>query len=72
MWVCVKSTRFLGRVGSSLSWNVVYWRQMLRDEYNLAKDMTDYPLWYTLANFTNTGATRLEGRIQPPDSDIKV
>jgi len=40
MWVCVKSTRFLGRVGSSLSWNVVYWSsptlapQDWRVEYN--------------------------------------
>lgn len=27
MWICVQSQHFVGRLGSSLSWNVVYWRQ---------------------------------------------
>lgn len=62
MWVCVKSDMFLGRLGSSLSWNVIYWRNVLKDEYGL-QDAHIAPLWYTLEKFTTTGAARPEGKI---------
>ncbi len=62
MWTCVRSDMFLGRLGSSLSWNVVYWRQVLVSEYKLPGRYVDSPLWYALENFTTTGAVRLEGR----------
>ena len=62
MWVCVRSDIFLGRLGSSLSWNVVYWRQVLVDDYGLSRNYVDEPMWYALENFTTTGAVRLEGR----------
>eukprot|EP00171_Calliarthron_tuberculosum_P014903 IDg14903t1 len=58
MWVCVKSDMFLGRLGSSLSWNIVYWRKALADDYGLDKHIVQQPLWYALSNFTTTGATR--------------
>lgn len=61
MWVCVKSDWFVGRLGSSLSWNVVYWRQALQEEYGLEKRVVDTPLWYTLRDCSNTGAVRDEG-----------
>lgn len=61
MWVCVKSDSFLGRLGSSLSWNVVYWRQALAKEYGLDEDKVRSPLWYSLSNFTTTQAVRNEG-----------
>lgn len=63
MWVCVKSDVFLGRLGSSLSWNTVYWRQALREEYELSWEIVDRPLWYALRDFTTTGASRHEGHI---------
>lgn len=63
MWVSVKSDMFLGRLGSSLSWNVVYWRQVLKDEYGLQSDNIT-PSWYTLEMFTTTGAARAEGKSQ--------
>lgn len=31
MWTCVRSHVFIGRLGSSLSWNVVYWREALQE-----------------------------------------
>ncbi len=61
MWVCVRSDIFLGRLGSSLSWNVVYWRQVLKDEYRLSSENIA-PIWYTLDKFTTTGAARAEGK----------
>lgn len=61
MWICVKSDRFLGRLGSSLSWNTVYWRQALQAEYKLLPEQVSPPLWYTLRNFTTTSASRHEG-----------
>lgn len=61
MWVCVKSDMFLGRLGSSMSWNVVYWRQVLAPDYALHDESVHQPLWYALSNFTTTGAMRYEG-----------
>lgn len=61
MWTCVKSDMFLGRLGSSLSWNTVYWRQALREEYDLLPENVDRPLWYILGNFTDRNANRTEG-----------
>eukprot|EP00177_Eucheuma_denticulatum_P007630 GFKZ01013882.1.p1 GENE.GFKZ01013882.1~~GFKZ01013882.1.p1 ORF type:complete len:479 (-),score=46.15 GFKZ01013882.1:393-1829(-) len=63
MWVCVKSDMFIGRLGSSLSWNTVYWRQGLQEEYSLNKSLVAHPLWYSLPDFTTTGATRNEGNL---------
>lgn len=66
MWVCVKSDMFLGRLGSSLSWNIAYWRQALWPDYGLNDPSVQQPLWYSLSNFTTTGATRLEGEVGSP------
>lgn len=63
MWVSVKSDWFVGRLGSSLSWNVVYWRQALQEEYALEKGVVERPLWYTLKDFSNSGAARDEGDV---------
>ena len=63
MWVCVKSKYFVGRLGSSLSWNVVYWRQALREEYSLENAVVDSPLWYTLESFSKNGKSRNEGPV---------
>lgn len=61
LWACVKSDLFLGRLGSSLSWNVVYWRQALRKEFGFDQWVVDNPLWYELANFSTRGVSRKEG-----------
>lgn len=63
MWVCVKSDMFLGRLGSSLSWNTVYWRQALWRQYHLEEHVVQQPLWYELSNFTTTAARRREGPV---------
>lgn len=68
MWVCVKSDMFIGRLGSSLSWNTVYWRQGLQDEYSLDSKFVAQPLWYSLPDFTTTGATRNEGNLHGSNS----
>lgn len=62
MWACVRSEAFMGRLGSSLSWNVMYWRQVLRDEYGLSEGNVQ-PVWYQLEDFTTTGAKRSEGKL---------
>lgn len=61
MWICVKSEVFLGRLGSSLSWNAVFWRQALAGEDGLDTEVVRNPLWYSLSNLTTTGAERYEG-----------
>ncbi|PXF44002.1 hypothetical protein BWQ96_06235 [Gracilariopsis chorda] len=61
MWVCVRSHLFAGRLGSSLSWNVVMWRMALRDQYGLESRVVNSPLWYTLENIATTGVKRKEG-----------
>lgn len=63
MWVCVKSYFFLGRLGSSLSWNVVYWRQAFWRNSHLEYNILQRPLWYQLSHFTTTGARRQEGSL---------
>lgn len=51
MWTCVNSDIFVGRLGSSLSWNVVYWRQALdRNTHGHGHD------FYSLADFSDSGA----------------
>ncbi len=59
MWMCVKSDFFLGRLGSSLSWNIVYWRQALAKDYGLNPEVVKSPLWYALQDFSTTGAVRV-------------
>lgn len=62
MWTCVRSEMFTGRMGSSLSWNVMYWRQVLQEEFGL--DQQDVqPVWYLLQDFSTTGAKRAEGKL---------
>lgn len=61
MWVCVRSHLFVGRLGSSLSWNVVFWRMALYDQYGLDPYVVNSPLWYALEHFSTTGAKRHEG-----------
>lgn len=50
MWTCVNSHYFIGRLGSSLSWNVVYWRQSLRKEGS-----DKFHDFYQLIDFSTTG-----------------
>lgn len=50
MWTCVNSHYFVGRLGSSLSWNVVYWRQSFRKG-----DMGWLHDFYRLEDFSTTG-----------------
>jgi len=66
MWTCVRSDMFIGRLGSSLSWNVMYWRQALREEMKLSWENVR-PVWYTLEKFSTTGAKRAEGRAWNPN-----
>lgn len=50
MWTSINSHYFVGRLGSSLSWNVVYWRQSFRRGY-----MGQFHDFYRLSNFSTTG-----------------
>lgn len=47
MWVSVLSTFFIGRRASSLSSNVVYWRQVFKD-----RDDRKQSAWYKLEDFS--------------------
>ena len=44
MWTCVQSAHFFGRLGSSLSWNVVYWRQAFGVERHSFYSLSDFSL----------------------------
>ncbi|CAN8065733.1 unnamed protein product, partial [Agarophyton chilense] len=63
MWVCVRSRYFVGRLGSSLSWNVAMWRMALWEQYGLRRAVVDSPLWYALEHFSTTGVSRNEGHL---------
>lgn len=64
MWMCVHSDVFLGRLGSSLSWNVVFWRQALWGQLQLEERVVAKPIWYELANFSTDGTSRKEGSVR--------
>lgn len=50
MWVCVRSNFFVGRLGSSLSWNVAYWRAAFAP--SLSETKHDF---YQLKDFSDNG-----------------
>lgn len=49
MWTCVNSKYFVGRLGSSLSWNVVYWREALQGQNGASH------AFYRLQDFSMAG-----------------
>lgn len=50
MWTCVQGDNFIGRLGSSLSWNVVYWREALR-----ISTLSRTNAFYSLEDFSPSG-----------------